>query len=239
MFFFCRSKTITLDAFTTDPHVASLLAPDYAINFKPKWWYQVPSYEDGVSSSGIKMKNNTIRRCKGFKDYYSTSSIVIPLWDSFVLEYSDTGSRFTFANGNTLEYQAESIRGRSYLNNFHQFKLNSPWRFREKSGVNFLFTQAFYNFKDPTRFVMPPAIVNYKYQSSTEINFFVKKPKADEAKILELEAGQPLVYLTPLTEKRVVVKTHVMSQEEFKKVEVPMVFFNGLYGKLKRLGYGK
>lgn len=240
MFFFCKPKELILDVFTTDPHVADLLAPNYASKFKPKWWYDTPSSRHIATPTGIITDGNTIKRCRGFKDYYSDASLVLPLWNSFILEYSVDGSRFSFASSaNKLEYQSEDLRGGLYLKEFHQFKLNSPWRFREKTGINFLFGQAFYNFKDPTEFVMPPAIVNYKYQNATEINFFVKKPDGGSSKRLEFEAGQPMAYLTPLTEKRVVIRTHLVSAVEFEKVNVPILFFSGLYGKVKRLGYGK
>lgn len=240
MFFFCRPKTLTLDAFTTKPHVAELLAPDYASKFKPKWWYDIPAESPAVLHSGISINNNTMKRCRGFKDYYSNASIIIPLWDSFILEFTESKHRYSFANAdNHMEWQSETQRGPVYLNEFQQLKLLSPWRFKEKSGVNFLFSQAFYNFKDPTSFVMPPAIVNYRYQTATEVNFFVKKPAGDNVERLEFEAGHPLVYLTPLTDKRVVVKTHVVSKEELDNISTPLAFFSGKYVKLKKLGYGK
>lgn len=240
MFFFCKPKTITLDAFTSKPQVAELLAPDYASKFKPRWWYDVPTEGEIILPSGIAVKNNTIKRCRGFKDYYSNAAIVIPLWDSFILEFNDAGSRFSFAgNDSHMEYQIDIQRGPEYLKDFHQMKLSSPWRFKEKSGINFLFSQAFYNFKDPTKFIMPPAIVNYRYQAATEVNFFVRKPNEGDVERLELEAGHPLVHLTPMSEARVVVKTHVVSNEDLRKVESPSLFFAGRYGKAKKLGYGK
>lgn len=240
MFFFCKPRTIVLDAFTAIPQIVDLLAPDYAAKFKPKWWYDIPTDRPTLSSSGINVKVNTMKRCRGFKDYYSNASIIVPLWDSFVLEYSMEGSRSLFASGSdTLSYESEAMRGPLYLNKFHQFKLNSPWRFREKTGVNFLFGPAFYNFQDPTEFITPPAVVNYRYQHATNINFFVKKPAEGQSVRLELEAGQPIGYLTPLTEKRVVIKTHLVSVDEINKVAPPFTFFSGRYSKRKKLGYGK
>jgi hypothetical protein len=240
MFFFCKPKTVTLDAFTTRPQLVELLAPDYANKFKPKWWYDIPTKEKITLPSGISAESNTMKRCRGFKDYYSNAAIVIPLWDSFVLEFTNNGHRHSFAsNESILEYQIDLQRGPEYLKEFHQLKLGSPWRFKEKSGINFLFTQAFYNFKDPTSFVMPPAIVNYRYQTATEVNFFVRKPTDDSIGRIEFEAGHPLVHLTPLTEKRLVIKTHVVSEVELKKIDPPFVFFAGKYSKNIRLGYGK
>ena len=240
MFFFCKPKTIVLDAFTVNSSIVDLLAPDHASKYKPKWWYDIPTERQIVLPSGINIKSNTMKRCRGFKDYYSNVSIIIPLWDSFVLEYSKDGSRFSFVdNKNIIDYQLEAQRGFVYLKDFHQLKLVSPWRFREKTGINFLFSQAFYNFQDPTSFVMPPAIVNYKYQNATEVNFFVRKPIGEDVGRIEFEAGHPLVYLTPLTEKRVVIKTHLVSTEELDKVAPPFLFFSGRYSKRKKLGYGK
>lgn len=239
MFFFCKPKTITLDAFTSNPQIVDILSPDYASKFKPKWWYEVPNDQQIILPSGINIKINTIKRCKGFKDYYSNASIIIPLWDSFILEFNNIGHRYSFVNENYMEPQSETHRGPVYLNDFHQIKLASPWRFREKTGINFLFGQAFYNFKDPTEFVIPPAMINFRYQNAAEVNFFVKKPTGENVERLEFEAGHPLVYLTPLTEKLVVVKTHLVSVAELNKVAPPFTFFSGKYSKRKKLGYGK
>jgi hypothetical protein len=146
---------------------------------------------------------------------------------------------FADNSSNFIEYHTPEIRGNKYLKDYHHFKLISPWRFKEKSGVNFLFSQPFYNFENPTDFIIPPAIVNYKYQHNTEVNFFVGKPKEGTRHRLSLDAGQPLVYLTPLTEKRVVVKAHEVTKAEWDKVQLPRLFFTGNYKKDKHLGYGK
>lgn len=239
MFFFCKPKTIVLDAFTTHRHLVEMFPPDYAIKFRPKWWSEIP-YAERTLASGITIQANTMRRCMGFKDYYSDRALIVPLWCSFVMEYKNDGSRYSFAEDKYfIEFQNEIQRGPNYLTGFHQFKLATPWRFREISGVNFLFSQAFYNFKDPTEFIMPPATINYKFQHSLEVNFFVRKPPAGESSRLEIDAGHPMIYLAPLTEKKVIVKTHLVSEEEIKRVNIPAIYFNGLYSRLKKAGYGK
>lgn len=239
MFFFCKPKTIVLDIFTCHKHLIDLLPPTYANKFRPNWWYKTPPNYDNTAHNGMALKGNTIRRCAGFKDYYSDKAIVIPLWDSFILEYDKSGSRYVFASEeNYLEYQAEQLRGGKYLTEFHQFKIRSPWVFKEKTGINFLFSQPFYNFKDPTSFVMPPAIVNYRYQHATNVNFFMRKPEEGEYKKVSLEAGQPLVHLVPITDRLIKIKTHLVSGQELKKLHIPVIYFNGLYSRLKKLGYG-
>lgn len=240
MFFFCKPKTIVLDVFTDDCNLVNLLPPDYASNFKPKWWKDLEDNKSTIELNGIKVRNNTMRRCIGFKNYYSDSSIIIPLWSSFVLEYSETGSRSIFSDlTRTLEYQQEDQRGPNYLSEFHQFKLASPWQCKEKHGISFLYSQAFYNFKDPTAFVMPPAIIDFKYQHATEVNFFVRKPESGVNHRVSFDAGQPMIHLTPLTEKRVVIKKHVVTTSELHDLKAPRFFFNGSYNRVKKLGYGK
>lgn len=239
MFFFCKPKTIVLDVFTTDQHLIDMLPPDYADKFKPSWWNDIEDYTDYIGP-GIAIQGNTMKRCVGFKNYYSDRAIVVPLWASFILEYATDGSRHVVSNPDYgMEFQKPTQRGSKYVNDYHHFKLSSPWKFKEKSGINFLFSQAFYNFKDPAELILPPAVLNYRHQHGVLVNFFVKKPKEGETARLELSAGQPLIHLTPLSEKKVLIKPHLISKEEHDELQMPSLFFNGIYSKCKKLGYGK
>lgn len=239
MFFFCKPKTVVLDAFVTDKNLAELLPPAPAIKHRPKWWGKIAPEQPIKTSSGLVFDESTIRRCRGFKDYYSEQTLIVPLWTSFVMEFDQHTYKYVFPNEhNELAYHTESSRGSEYLKGYHHLKLMSPWKFREKSGIDFLFSQPFYNFTDPTKLIIPPGTVNYKYQNSTHLNFFVKHPENGETDRVAYDAGQPIIHLSPMTERKLDLRIHIVTKPEFDQLGVPKFFFTSAYKRAKNLGYG-
>lgn len=240
MFFFCRPKTVVLDAFIDDPNIASMLPPSSATNHRPKWWGKIASDKSIISDNGLVFSESTIKRCRGFKDYYSDRAIILPLWTSFILDFDLSSYRYVFPNDySKIIYQPDESRGTEYLKGYHHFKLISPWKFKETLGINFLFSQPFYNFEDPNKLIVPPGVVNYKYQNATHFNFFVKCPTNGSETQVSFDAGQPFVHLTPMTDKKVDVRVHVVSEKELSQIGMPQIFFTSAYKKIKQLGYGK
>ena len=236
MFFFCKPKTIVLDAFTCD-RGAILVPPAPANKFRPRWWRELDPLVDQKSSNGVDYKQGTLRKCQGFKDYYSSSNIVLPFWTSVIFESGANDYRYVDSREEGIQnivFQEEMFRG-NYLNNYTHFKMISPWLFKENSGIDFLFSQAFYNFTDPAEFLIPPGTVNYKHQHSTHIHFFSKKRGDDGMNRIELSTGQPLIHITPMTEKRVIVKPHLVSEDEYKNLKTPSLFFNNIYKRMRNV----
>lgn len=243
MFFFFRKPKLVVDAFTKVPQVHEHFPVETANHFIPDWWKRVPKEyisQNTGQNAPPNRKLNTIRRCSGIVDYYNSNSIVIPLWMSCIFEYGENPftSKAIFSTPDPvfgLKYQDYKMRGEEYLKNWHQFKFSSPWRFKEKTGVNFHFTQCFYNFEHPDEVIIPPAIINYKYQHSSEVNIFVKKPPGKEIYRIEFDAGNPLVHLTPITEKKLELRTHLVSDSEYEALHSKQMFFNNSYNRMKKI----
>jgi hypothetical protein len=71
-----------------------------------------------------------------------------------------------------------------------------------------------------------PAVVNYKYQHSTNINFlFERRDTEQKIKIMPLT---PLVMLHPQTDKNIVIKHHLVSVEEIENLNrgILQMFFH-------------
>ena len=98
-----------------------------------------------------------------------------------------------------------------------------------------MFSQPFYNFDNHVNMTIPPAILNFKHQHALNVNVFFKKPENDKTERFEMYAGQPLIYLTPLTEKRIIIKTHQVSEKEIENLFLRPIFFTNIYNKVKKL----
>ena len=56
-----------------------------------------------------------------------------------------------------------------------------------------------------------------------------------------IKATKPLVHLIPLTEKKVVVKNHIVSNQEYRQIQnkYKKVFFTNNYKKIKKCPFHK
>ena len=140
-------------------------------------------------------------------------------------------------NNNTkemIEGQGSRMRGNEYLKKFEQFKIHSPWKFKENSGIDFLVVQALYNFNTPESFIIAPGVLNFKYQHATSIHFFIKPNSQEQQTTIEFDAGQPMLHFTPVAEKKLEIRRHLLDQQEYNKLEYKKVFFTNNYNKLKK-----
>lgn len=230
-----KPKTITIDAFTHLKAAHDFFPIDTANNFIPEWYKRTPKFGPNVpvDVSMVEVPMNTIRRCVGVIDYYGTTSFIIPLWSDLILDYGPDEFKHKFSDGvSRILYHNREMRG-EYLKDFEHFKILSCWKLKEKTGVKFHFSQPFYNFDDPSKIIIPPGVVDYKYQHSTEINFFLKRPPTMER--ITLDAGQPVAMITPLTDTRIVFKHHLISFDEFEKGFSHFFSFTNIYNKAKKL----
>lgn len=219
---FHNRKKITVDAFTDQENIARYPI-DRSSKHLPDWFQKMKPTSSHTTKEGLTAKVATFKMCNGFQDHIN-SSFTFPLWSdlifklnldgSFVYQYPNAESNFGMEthNGEGTP-MAEFAPKRSV-------KIKSPWLLKEKTGVNFYWSQAFWSFGSAASDVLvPPAVINYKYQNGTHINLMV-----DMGKQIDLDAGTPLVYLHPLTENKVEIKTHVVSSTEYQRIKSGSVF---------------
>ena len=102
-------------------------------------------------------------------------------------------------------------------NMFHG-KVMSPWQIRDTSGTKWLWTSPQWHMTNPIEYWTVPAISEFKYQHATITNLMV--PFNTE---LYIEPGDPWLHLLPLTEKKIKLKTHLVSTEELNKMNSLMM----------------
>jgi hypothetical protein len=227
--FFHRRKKIVVDCFTSDQtayHYAPIVR---ATKLFPDWWQNMP-LSDPNSIDFIASAN--MKRCWGFVELYKRS-IMLPLWSDYHFKISK--DRYEWSKPMqipALQCGVQEHNKLQYGNSFddyHHAKLISPWNFREKRGINFIMTGALWHMENYD-FKIMPGILEFKCQSHTNVNIFLAKKQMPY--VVFLSIAKPLVYLTPLSEDKIVIKNHLVSENEMMRL-IPTMPFSGLAELLK------
>ncbi len=226
MFFFFKKSKIVVDCFTDLRGVYELYKPSKSIDFYPEQFTKMKSYfmaED--RELNIPVKTGTIKRCIAIQDYYK-NGFMIPMWTDIVCQpksFNERKSAFATMAGafkfNTHFSQQWGETGlyKEYLH----LKLISPWHLREKTGVKFTWNHATWNLSDHAKhFTILPGIISFDLNTATHLNLFVDK----NIERFELLAGTPMVHLCQLSEKEIVLKHHLVSEQEIDKLGIPNDF---------------
>jgi hypothetical protein len=218
MFWFKR-KTITVDAFTNQAGVAKHYPIQKSAKFLPEWWKQLPK-SNKFENAGIEFESSTMKRCIGFIDLYK-NSFIVPFFTE--LKIKNVGSEWQCITAAGLHDDKGYIEILSShtrdqygpeFDSYNQFKILMPWILQEKTGVNFYLGGAYWNQPQYWQdLYFASGFLNFKYQSSINISFFASQTD----KVVTLMPNQPLAYLIPITEHDVEIKTHDVTNEEYRK----------------------
>jgi hypothetical protein len=235
MFFFFKPTTIVVDAFTSNDAAHDYYPIAKSNRHVPNWWKALPATLDDPVHRLV--KRGTVKRCQGFVDLYS-NSFSIPLWSDISIEMELIADqkiwRYKFADKKSWldSHDQQQYNGIVDYSKYQQLKFNPPWFLEEKSGVKFMMSQHTWNIvEESSNFTVLPGIIDFKYQSSVNISTMVRYPEVGLLSMM-FEAGTPLVHLTPLTDKRVEIKTHLISATEFERKH-PMTKFVDNYKERK------
>ena len=207
-------RPIVLDCFTTSEIVAKVAPILPATRYFPEWWKALPG---NFQSQESFFPEATMKKCSGFIDYYR-KSIVLPLWSDLAVEVNNNRQyRWQFADLTTeIEVHPVGQRG-SFLphDSYGHLKLLSPWAFSTKQSVFWTMTQAFYSFKNPDMLLVMPGALDFSDVSATNVNTAINLTRPHK---FILNVGQPLCFLTPMTDKPIKVVRHVVTEQEYKKI---------------------
>lgn len=220
---FHRRKKITVDAFTDQENIAKYPI-ERSNKHLPGWFTDMKTVLKLKSPQGLVGKTATFKMCQGFQDNVN-NSFTLSLWADLMFRVEVDGT-FSYQYPNKLcnfgmeSHNSPEATPMGEFAPLKHLKIFSPWVLREKTGVNFYWSQAFWSYGAAAADVLiPPGVVNYKYQNGTHINVMIQPGKQ-----LDLDAGQPLVYLHPLTENKVEIKTHVVDTKEYEKLKHATVY---------------
>jgi len=240
MMFFFKPKVIHLDCFTSNASAFELFPIDYSYKFYPDWWKKLPKkIETENERKGFML---TMKGCVGLTEFYQ-NSITIPLWTDFLIKTNREKGYYDhfFSDGSTTmgQHAPEQMQGLYDSSKYLHIKILSPWHFNCKEDVRFTWTQPTWNFNPIDQILIPPAIIDYKYQNGTNINFFL--PIRNEKHDTLLECGQPLVNISPMSERKVKLHNHLLTNDENLALlqKNRAVSFFGKYNKIKKIMQSK
>lgn len=173
----------------------------------------------------------TMKQCHGFIDLYKTS-FCLPLWSDlsvWVDKIGSDGFRYQYADefSSAVNHSSAQTNGRYPEDKFVHLKLIVPWSAREKTGVNFLLHSPYYNLDNFTDYSLPSGVVNFKFQHTINVNMLFNREKTE--KVVTINYDTPMLFVTPMTENKVEIKNHLVSDLELRKIikgAAKVKFFN-------------
>jgi hypothetical protein len=238
--FLIKKANIVVDFFTETHIFPGINAPDKAIKFLPQWWRELPGdqlhpkqpWEQGGGFNA----GTTLRKCPGFIDYFR-SSIALPMWSDLVLSVEAEGSphyTYQFSDRTSVAEAHRPQQRGAYLpeTKYQHIKLVNPWAAKTKQNVQWVFSQPTWCFLEPQKIIIPSGVLCLKDQHGLHVNMMVPRA-AGETTVLNFAAGQPLAFLTPMSDAQVLVKHHQVDAQEFGRLFMPRLFFFGSYLKIR------
>jgi hypothetical protein len=206
---------VVVDAFVDNPGILKMFPIVESIKHSPQWWKNLPKENHFLSDRNVLYPGSTMKRCVGFVEMYR-NSFTIPLWADISISTNENGdwAFFSHYKGVYINSHDRSQYGEAF-NNFVHLKLSSPWALKEKKGINFLAQSPLWNNIHLWNVMhIVPGFFEFKYQNSTNINFFVNRINQN----IQLLANMPILHLIPLTEKKVVIKCHYADEKEYNDI---------------------
>lgn len=230
-----KKKEITLDCYTHRADVYNYFPIVEAKNKIPDWFKKTPP----SCFKGAKDHVKTIKGCPGLLEYW-TKGFVLPLWSdlSIILEQEGkTGYEWQYSDllSSIDVHDPEQTNNHFPETKYQHLKLLSPWLFVCSEDISFLAVEPAWQFDVLKNVRILTGVLNFKFQSGTHINMFCLRE--DKEKETILRSGTPLYNFIPLTEKKIKLKTHLISLDKFDRIKQSgmRTSFNRAYDTNKKL----
>jgi hypothetical protein len=217
--FFLRTSTIHVDCFTHHHVVYDNFKIDKAIKFYPEEVKHIPNkvqvkVSDHPNSKLID-EFRTIKQCDGLRDLYK-HGFMLPAWCDMTFEMFDE-NKYNVANYNPdfkFGFHPRELYGTELFKGYSHIKLLSPWLASEKTGVDFSWNPITWGgTHNLTNATILSGVINYRDTRGTDINVFIKN-----GSIVKYVAGEPLVHIIPISDKKVKLHHHLISKDEYNYI---------------------
>jgi hypothetical protein len=241
MLFFFKNKKIVLDCFTSSDNAYNLFKIEPARKFIPSWWKNLPATYK-VETSLAEMP--TMRTCLGINNNFK-HGFIMPLWAETVLTITQVGHDRWIVAGQGADAVTQVVSHHpsqwgDFIDNikYMHIKISAPWLFKCNEDINWMWSQPSWNIKDFDEYSVLPGIIDFKYQSNANINMIARKlDNNNQPNLVTIPAGQPMVHLLPITERKVEIRNHLVSHEEWNKInsENSHISYINSYAKKKHI----
>jgi hypothetical protein len=215
MFFFIKKSKIIVDIFTSDFMIHKAFPIKKINEFYPQWLKNTAKeYKVGIAPMP------TIRTCEALLQNFKTG-LIIPMWSDFTFKSTEDKFEYKFANRTSKAESHSSSQWDKFADPkiFNHLKLESPYLLKTKENIFWNFTYPFWNNGIQINYFLTPGIINYKYQHNTHINMFFHSKSE-----FSIEANSPLVHLIPLTERDIIIKNHLIDENELNKIKLATAY---------------
>lgn len=242
MMFWFKKKKVVIDCFTYDDAAFNLYPIRKAMPYYPDTLKQMPMAASTVdTSTNIQFTMPTMKACTGITGLYKHGAI-LPFWTDYVCQPKraifEKKSKLGLADGHAqrglVEHQRIQFPG--MFEDYVNVKFSGVWQIKEPTGLDVLLIPTTYNLNNYNyNFLIPPAMSYYDLQTQLNLQMFVRADSPD----FTLYAGTPMVHLIPITEREVEWKKHLVTHEEWIKIQgkIPLSFPQ--LGGSKHIRYNK
>lgn len=225
MLFLFPKKKIVLDCFTHSESILQTAPITNAMKHIPSWWKKLPSSRYGTAF----FPEPTMKGCIGMVDYYA-NSVALPLWSDLMINVDlNKYYQWQFSDRLSEAITHDTNQHTGFLNNYGHLKLITPWFLKTKKDIKWVWSQPIYNFNsDVVNVKILPGVMGFKQQHKANVNMMLP---LDQPKQYFLEQGQVLAHLTPLSDHKVEVVRHLISQSEYARMHNlnPSITFTNIY----------
>lgn len=221
--FFSRSSVINVDCFTANPHAYKFTPIVKASKAKPDWydhvlgtqpsntkWPQFKTDDEGNITFNWHLSLRTLKSCPGFHQLYS-KGFILENWCDLAINVHDKGIAYNYSNGEEPIIHENNQVAPGFQNHY-LLKLHSPWKIQTKEDIGFVATGAQWSLEN-YKFHILPGIVNFHYQTASNVFMAVNKSDIDQ---FYVPMGIPLMHFIPLTDKKIKIHNHIVTDEELK-----------------------
>ncbi len=217
--FFHRTPVIHIDAFTYSSNVYEYVPLIEANRALPDFWKELEN-PDPVSRIDpdrgyVVERKSTLKNCRGMIELYKRGFIV-ENWSDISLSVDANGYYFYHIDLDRPQTHPISQFGKGF-SEFSHLKLISPWLIKEKTGVMFHCAPTLWS-HEKYDFIIPPGVLDFKTNHAINVNIMLRRKEQPYEIVIEF--GQPLYHLVPLSDQKIKLKNHLVSQPEFDKLKI-------------------
>lgn len=216
--FFHRTSVLDVDCFTSNPSVYKTTPIVNSYKARPEWMDNVPKTRHEYAYNHLgNIFNNTfrsVRSCIGFLDLYKRG-FILESWADFAIDVRDENFSYHYTTGPEPTVPPDIMFNPGFKD-FHMLKLTSPWLITTKERVPFVCFGTEWSLENIDARIIPGSITFHDV-SFTNVFMAFKKTKQGEHYRLQIPMGESLMQFVPLTEKKIRIHNHLISDMEMNQ----------------------
>ena len=209
--FFIKRKELIVDAFCSEAfaHAYKEASIEYAYKFYPKWWKNLENSQFNFDDMRLE---KSMKNCTGLIDHYK-NGLIIPLWCDLAIKTTDKHDNWSYQfSDNISKIKRHPINQRGdFYKNYTNLKIESPWKLKTKEKINFVAIEPFWNNENIKDIVFTSGTLNFNDQFATHMQLLIEEKNQN----ILIPFKQPMMHLIPMSEKKIVLKKHLISDKEY------------------------